>query len=77
MKKENQYRIEAIYHELAAKDPDWAKVQMKAKFKTLYDGWRQKGLRHKQHSHFFYTAAWDRGWLPKHDWYSLREYVLQ
>ncbi|MBQ3673591.1 MAG: hypothetical protein II928_03870 [Paludibacteraceae bacterium] len=45
------------------------------RMKTLYDGWRAKGLRQKTHSSFFYSYAWKRGWLSKNDADSLREYI--
>ena len=45
------------------------------KFKILYDGWRQQGLRHKQHSPFTYTEAWKRGWLAPKDADDLRKYI--
>ena len=45
------------------------------KFKTLYDGWRQKGIRNGIHSPQFYTFSWKRGWLSPTDAESLRNYI--
>ena len=45
------------------------------KFRTLYDGWRAKGLRNKTHSRAFYTYSWNRGWLSEKDAISFREYI--
>ena len=45
------------------------------KFKTLYDSWRQKGIRNGYHSPQFYTLSWKRGWLSITDADSLRNYI--
>ena len=60
-----------IFAETQEKFPhiDWRK------FKILYQGWRQQGLRHKTHSTYFYTDAWKRGFLKLSDANSLRQYI--
>ena len=44
------------------------------KFKTLYDGWRQQGMRCGRHGQTF-SAMWKRGWLSKRDADDLRNYI--
>ncbi len=62
---------------LAQRDPAWKRVKMLPKFKALYDGWRATELRHKEHTRFFYSVSWKRGWLPITDWNRFRDYALQ
>ncbi len=45
------------------------------KFKTLYDGWRQQGLRHRSHPCSYYTLAWQRGWLAPEAADDFRKYI--
>ena len=44
------------------------------KFKILYDGWRQQGIRAGRKSQF-YSMAWKRGWISTKDADSLRKYI--
>ena len=72
MKKENKvYILAEILTETQARYPH---IDLR-KFKTLYDGWRAKGLRQKTHSPFFYSNAWKRGWLAPKDADPLRKYI--
>ena len=72
MKKENKvYILADIFAETQARYPH---IDLR-RMKTLYDGWRTKGLRKKIHSPFFYSEAWKRGWLSGKDADSLREYI--
>ena len=72
MNKENKvYILADIFAETQARYPH---IDLR-RMKTLYDGWRAKGLRQKTHSPFFYSDAWKRGWLSKKDADSLREYI--
>lgn len=78
MNNENKYLIKTIYDELCFRDSSYKGLKnFQNRFKTLYEGWRQQGLRHNTHSRFFYTNAWKRGWLTAADWLSLRNYILQ
>ena len=62
---------------LQERDPNWYHPKMQRQFKTLYYGWRQKELRDKVHTGFFYTKAWQRGWLSQADFVRFRDYALQ
>lgn len=77
MKKDNKKQISEVLDELCHRDPSWRHPKMAPKFKTLFDGWRTVELRHKIHSHFFYTMSWQRGWLPEADFQRFREYAMQ
>lgn len=77
MKKENKMQIDSVYLELCERDPEWRHPKMLPKFQTLYFGWRAAELRHKIHSHLFYTLSLQRGWLPIDDWRRFREYAMQ
>ena len=70
MKKAVDIQV-TIFAETQAKFPhiDWRK------FKILYQGWRQQGLRQKIHPPSFYTLAWKRGDLKPKDADSLRKYI--
>lgn len=77
MKKEKKILIVSVLNHLQERDPEWKKAKMAPKFKVLYYGWRVYELRHKIHSHYFYTSSWNRGWLPVKDWKRFRDYVMQ
>ena len=77
MKKCNQYDIWDVYEELCKRDTEWKHPRMPKKFKTLYDGWRAKELRHKIHTKIFYTYSWKRRWLPYNDFQRFRDYAMQ
>ena len=77
MKEEKKIMIVSVLKQLVERDPVWAQVNMQLKFKALYDGWRQKELRAKIHSGFFYSKAWQRGWLPQADFVRFRDYVME
>ena len=77
MKKEKKVLIISVLNHLQERDPAWKHVGMLPKFKVLYDGWRQKELRAKIHSGFFYSKAWQRGWLPQADFVRFRDYVME
>ena len=69
--KNKVYILADIFSETQAQYPH---IDLK-KFKILYDGWRQEGLRQKKHPTSYYTAAWKRGWISTADADSLREYI--
>ena len=77
MRDDNKMQIDSVYQELCERDPEWRHPKMLPKFKVLYDGWRQKELRAKIHSGFFYSKAWQRGWLPQADFVRFRDYVME
>ena len=77
MKSEKKVMIHSVLNTLQLRDPAWKHPKMLPKFKVLYDGWRQKELRAKIHSGFFYSNAWRRGWLPQADFVRFRDYALQ
>ena len=77
MKEEKKIMIDSVLDLLQERDPTWEHVKMLPKFKALYDGWRQKELRAKIHSGFFYSKAWQRGWLPQADFVRFRDYVME
>ncbi|MBQ3776502.1 MAG: hypothetical protein II835_00145 [Fibrobacter sp.] len=62
---------------LRQRDPAWKHAKMLPKFKVLYQGWRVYEMRHKIHSHYFYTSSWKRTWLPASDWNRFRDYAMQ
>ena len=65
MKSEKKVLIVSALNALQERDPDWKQPAMIKKFKILYDDWRQKELRAKQHAASFYTLSWKRGWLSQ------------
>ena len=69
--KNKVYILSTILSETQKSFP-WIDVR---KFKILYDGWRQQGLRNKSRSAHFFTLSWKRGWLPPNDADSLRKYI--
>ena len=75
MKKEKKVLIQSVINQLAERDPDWDLARMWPKFKVLYNCWRQKELRHKKHTGYFYTESWKRGWLPQADFIRWRDYA--
>ena len=77
MIKEKKVMIHSVLSALQRRDPEWEHPKMAKHFKTLYDCWRQKELRAKIHSHFFYSKSWSRGWLPQADFVRFRNYALQ
>ncbi len=77
MKSEKKVLIVSALNALQERDPDWKHPALSKKFKILYDDWRQKELRAKQHTGFFYTKAWQRGWLSQADFARLRAYVME
>ena len=77
MKSEKKVLIFSALTLLQKRDPDWKHPAMVKKFKTIYDDWRQKELRAKIHSGFFYTKAWKRGWLSQADYNRFRDYVME
>jgi hypothetical protein len=77
MNKDNKKPIVEVYNALCHRDPSWRNPKMYPKFKTLFDAWRTVELRHKIHSHLFYTISWKRGWLPKADFERFSEYAMQ
>ena len=77
MKSEKKVFIFSALTLLQERDPDWKHPAMIKKFKFLYDDWRQKELRAKVHTGFFYTKSWQRGWLPQADFIRFRDYALQ
>ena len=77
MKKELKKDITEVLPLLAQRDHDWALPKMEYKFKALYQGWRQKELKQKIHSHLFYTKSWKRNWLPIADWRRFRDYAME
>ena len=77
MKKELKKDITEVLELLAQRDPAWAHPKMLPKFKFLYQGWRQKEIKHNVHSHLFYTKSWQRKWLPIDDWRRFRDYAMQ
>ena len=62
---------------LRQRDPAWKHVKMLPKFKDLYGCWKDTELRHKEHTRYFYSVSWKRGWLPESDWNRFRDYALQ
>lgn len=77
MKKDKKILIVSVLDLLQERDPEWKKAKMAPKFKVLYNGWRATELRHKIHSHGFYTLSLRRGWLPSKDWKRFRDYAMQ
>ena len=77
MKSEKKVLIVSALNALQERDPDWKQPAMIKKFKVLYDGWRQKELRAKVHTGFFYTKAWQRGWLSQADFVRFRKYAIE
>ena len=77
MNTDKKILIISVLNHLQERDPAWKHVKMLPKFKVLYDGWRQKELRAKIHSGFFYSTAWQRGWLPQADFVRFRDYVME
>ena len=77
MKSEKKVLIISALNALQLRDPDWKQPAMIKKFKTVYDGWRQAGLRAHRHTAAYYTRAWKRGWLSQADFISFRDYALQ
>ena len=72
MKEENKvYILATIFAETQSRFP-WIDLR---RFKILFDGWRQQGIRNGVHSAFFYTNAWRRGWIAPTDADSLRKYI--
>lgn len=71
MKKKNKvYILDEILPETEARYPH---ITL-SKFKTLYDCWRQQGMRSGRNTQF-YTTAWKRGWISKRDAEDLRKYI--
>ena len=68
--KKKVYILNEIFSETQAKYPH---IDIR-KFKILYDGWRQQGMRAGRNGQF-YSVAWKRGWLAQKDADSLREYI--
>ena len=77
MKSEKKVLIVSALNALQERDPDWKQPAMIKKFKILYDDWRQKELRAKQHAASFYTLSWKRGWLSQADFVRFRAYVME
>ena len=77
MKKDKKILIVSVLNHLQERDPYWRLDKMLPKFKVLYQGWRAVELRHKVHTHYFYTSSWKRGWLPASDWMRFRNYAMQ
>ena len=77
MKGDKKVFIHSVLTHLAERDPEWAHPKMLPKFKFLYQGWRQKEIKHNVHSHLFYTRSWQRGWWPQADFKRFLEYAMQ
>ena len=77
MRHDKKQDIAEVLELLSQRDPKWKHVKMLPKFKVLYQGWRAVELRHKVHTHYFYTSSWKRGWLPARDWKRFRNYAMQ
>ena len=77
MKSEKKVLIVSALNALQERDPDWKRPALSKKFKILYDDWRQKELRAKQHAASFYTLSWKRGWLSQADFVRFRAYVME
>ena len=75
MNSEKKVLITSALKLLQERDPEWKKAKMCRQFKILFQGWRQKELRHKKHTAGFYTLSWNRGWLPQADFIRWREYA--
>ena len=77
MKSEKKVLIVSALNALQERDPDWKRPEVVRRFKSLYEGWRQKELRAKQHAASFYTLSWKRGWMPQADFVRFRDYVME
>ena len=74
MKKENRIYLAAIRRELQAQYQYESREKRNWAFKTLYLGWKQKGIRHGRNATIFYFM-WKRGWVTQKDARSLRKYI--
>ena len=74
MKKENRIYLAAIRRELQAQYQYESREKRNWAFKTLYLGWKQKGIRHGRNATIFYFM-WKRGWIAQKDAGDLREYI--
>lgn len=77
MKSEKKVMICSALNALQERDPDWKRPEVARRFKSLYEGWRQKELRAKQHAASFYTLSWKRGWMSQADFVRFRDYVME
>ena len=74
MKKENIVCLAAIRRELQAQYQYESREKRNWAFKTLYLGWKQKGIRHGRNATIFYFM-WKRGWVAQKDARSIRKYI--